>query len=203
MFFGYIGGKMKKFISVLFLIFSPVNINAADESYVIDDSHFSLGFLVDHAGYSKTLGLFKHIEGSYTFNDTDNIIKNLSITVKTDSVFTNHDKRDAHLRSPDFLNSEEFPTMTFSVDEYDLNKTPNKLVGDLTLLGVTKPITLEFTINKVAQYPFRVGLSKPMVMGVSAKTSFKRSDFGMTYGVSKKLVGDEMDLIIEFEARRQ
>ena len=191
----------KKYILVAFLF--PALCFSEEHNYEIDTEHFSLGFLVDHAGYSKTLGLFKHIEGSYIFNDTKNIIKNLSITVKTDSVFTNHDKRDAHLRSPDFLNTEEFPSMTFNVDEYDLNKTPNKLIGDLTLLGITKPITLEFTINKVAEYPFRVGLSKPMVMGVSARTSFKRSDFGMTYGVNKKLVGDEMDLIIEFEARQQ
>ena len=125
------------------------------------------------------------------------------MTINTDSVFTNHNKRDAHLRSPDFLDVEKFPTMTFMVDEYDLSKTPGKLKGKFTLLGVTKDVVLDFNINKVAEYPFRVGLSKPIVMGVSARASLNRSDYGMSYGVDKNLVGDEIELIIEFEARQQ
>ena len=71
------------------------------------------------------------------------------------------------------------------------------------MLGITKPLILNATINKIDIYPFRVGLSKPKVMGVSATATFKRSDFGMNYAVKKKLVGDEIDLIIEFEARKQ
>ena len=93
--------------------------------------------------------------------------------------------------------------MTFKASNNDLKLNPGKIVGNLTLLGVTKPLILNVTINKIDTYPFRVGLSKPMVIGVSATASFKRSDFGMNYAVKKKLVGDEIDLIIEFEARRQ
>ena len=72
-----------------------------------------------------------------------------------------------------------------------------------TLLGITKPLILNTKINKIDTYPFRVGLSKPMVMGVSATASFKRSDFGMNYALKKNLVGDQIDLIIEFEARQE
>ena len=93
--------------------------------------------------------------------------------------------------------------MTLEVKEYALNDTPGQIKGNLTLLGITKPINLDFKINKIAQYPFRVGLSKPMVMGVSASTSFKRSDYGMKYALDKELVGDEIELIIEFEARQE
>ena len=194
---------MLRFTICLILMFSFQHLLADDKKYTIDDSHFSLGFLVEHAGYSKTLGLFKHIEGDFIYDESSNSVKNLSIIVNTDSVFTNHEKRDSHLRSPDFLNTAQYPTMTFEVKEYALNDTPGQIKGNLTLLGITKPINLDFKINKIAQYPFRVGLSKPMVMGVSASTSFKRSDYGMSYALEKELVGDEIELIIEFEARQK
>tara|TARA_Y100000589_G_scaffold330165_1_gene378946 strand:+ start:843 stop:1424 length:582 start_codon:yes stop_codon:yes gene_type:complete len=192
-----------KYIKIMMLLLFSSTIVANENNYVIDDSHFSIGFLVEHAGYAKTLGLFKQIEGKYTYDQSLNLVKDLVMTINTDSVFTNHDKRDAHLRSPDFLDVEKFPTMTFMVDEYDLSKTPGKLKGKFTLLGVTKDVVLDFNINKVAEYPFRVGLSKPIVMGVSARASLNRSDYGMSYGVDKNLVGDEIELIIEFEARQQ
>jgi len=194
---------MMKYIKIMMLLLFSSTIVANENNYVIDDSHFSIGFLVEHAGYAKTLGLFKQIEGKYTYDQSLNLVKDLVMTINTDSVFTNHDKRDAHLRSPDFLDVEKFPIMTFIVDEYDLSKTPGKLKGKFTLLGVTKDIVLDFNINKVAEYPFRVGLSKPIVMGVSARASLNRSDYGMSYGVDKNLVGDEIELIIEFEARQQ
>ena len=194
---------MMKYIKIMMLLLFSSTIVANENNYVIDDSHFSIGFLVEHAGYAKTLGLFKQIEGKYTYDQSLNLVKDLVMTISTDSVFTNHDKRDAHLRSPDFLDVEKFPTMTFMVDEYDLSKTPGKLKGKFTLLGVTKDVVLDFNINKVAEYPFRVGLSKPIVMGVSARASLNRSDYGMSYGVDKNLVGDEIELIIEFEARQQ
>ena len=194
---------MMKYIKIMMLLLFSSTIVANENNYVIDDSHFSIGFLVEHAGYAKTLGLFKQIEGKYTYNQSLNLVKDLVMTINTDSVFTNHNKRDAHLRSPDFLDVEKFPTMTFMVDEYDLSKTPGKLKGKFTLLGVTKDVVLDFNINKVAEYPFRVGLSKPIVMGVSARASLNRSDYGMSYGVDKNLVGDEIELIIEFEARQQ
>lgn len=194
---------MMKYIKIMMLLLFSSTIVANENNYVIDDSHFSIGFLVEHAGYAKTLGLFKQIEGKYTYDQSLNLVKDLVMTINTDSVFTNHDKRDAHLRSPDFLDVEKFPIMTFIVDEYDLSKTPGKLKGKFTLLGVTKDIVLDFNINKVAEYPFRVGLSKPIVMGVSARASLNRSDYGMSYGIDKNLVGDEIELIIEFEARQQ
>ena len=83
----------------------------------------------------------------------------------------------------------------------DLNKNSNKVSGELTLLGISKKITLNAVINKIEKYPF--GFTKPIVMGVSATASFNRSDFGMNYAVKKNLVGDQIDLIIEFEAIKQ
>lgn len=197
------GKIMRKFLITCFLIILTQNVHAEDKQYIIDDSHFSLGFLVEHAGYAKTLGLFKHIDGSFIYNADENTVKDILITVNTDSVFTNHEKRDAHLRSPDFLNVSKYPVMTFSSDFTDLNTSSGIIKGQLTLLGQTKPLALNFKINKIAKYPFRIGLTKPIVMGVSGNAKFRRSDFGMTYGVSKNLVGDMIELIVEFEAIQQ
>ena len=93
--------------------------------------------------------------------------------------------------------------MNFKSELNNLNENPNVLSGELTLLGQSRPLTMNFKINKIAQYPFRIGLTKPIVMGVSSSAEFNRSDFGMTYGVDKNLVGDKIQLIIEFEAIQQ
>ncbi len=196
---------MKKLKQVLLLIlyFMPPATLANSQTYVLDETHLSIGFLVEHAGYAKTLGMFTKAKGSFKYDETNQIVSDVEIIIDTGSVFTNHDKRDSHLRSPDFLNAKEYPEMIFRADANDLKLNPGKIKGDLTLLGITKPLILNAKINKIDTYPFRVGLSKPMVMGVSAYASFKRSDFGMNYAIKKNLVGDEIELIIEFEARQE
>jgi polyisoprenoid-binding protein YceI len=196
---------MKKVKYILIAICCSIsNIAISDtERYILDETHLSIGFLVDHAGYARTLGMFTKGGGSFKYNADTNIVSEVEIIIDTDSVFTNHDKRDAHLKSPDFLDTNNFPTMIFKADRNDLNLNPGKIRGNLTLLGQTKPLLLNVKINKIDTYPFRIGLSKPMVMGVSGSAIFKRSDFGMNYAVKKNLVGDEIELIIEFEARQE
>ena len=189
---------------LIFILFSSsTTILAEDNLYILDETHLSIGFLVDHAGYARTLGMFTEARGSFKYNEERSIVSDVEIIIDTNSVFTNHDKRDSHLKSPDFLNVQKYPTMTFKADMNNLKSNPGKIKGDLTLLGITKPLILNTKINKIDTYPFRVGLSKPMVMGVSATASFKRSDFGMNYALKKNLVGDQIDLIIEFEARQE
>ena len=196
---------MQKLRNILiFILFSSsTTILAEDNLYILDETHLSIGFLVDHAGYARTLGMFTEARGSFKYNEESSIVSDVEIIIDTNSVFTNHDKRDSHLKSPDFLNVQKYPTMTFKADMNNLKSNPGKIKGDLTLLGITKPLILNTKINKIDTYPFRVGLSKPMVMGVSATASFKRSDFGMNYALKKNLVGDQIDLIIEFEARQE
>lgn len=189
---------------LIFILFSSsTTLLAEDDLYILDETHLSIGFLVDHAGYARTLGMFTQARGSFKYNEESSTVSDVEIIIDTNSVFTNHDKRDSHLKSPDFLNVQKYPTMTFKADMNNLKSNPGKIKGDLTLLGITKPLILNTKINKIDTYPFRVGLSKPMVMGVSATASFKRSDFGMNYALKKNLVGDQIDLIIEFEARQE
>ena len=97
---------------------------------------------------------------------------------------------------------EKYPEMIFVANNIDINKKETLINGSLTLLGVTKPLTLTGRINKIGKYPFG-GLIKPYVMGISARGVIKRSDHGMMYAIKDNLVGDDIELIIEFEARRQ
>lgn len=169
--------------------------------YRIDPDHLSIGFLVDHIGYAATLGMFRKAEGSFRFDEETGAMTDLRVVVDTASVFTNHKKRDDHLRSADFLNSKEFPQMVFTASEaLPTGERRYQVPGQLELLGQSRPLTLEVSWNKSGEYPFG---GNPYVMGVSARGSFQRSDYGMNYAVDNGWVGDEVRLIIEFEAIRQ
>ena len=174
--------------------------------YEIDPEHFTVGFLVHHVSYSKVLGMFRKATGTYVFDEETGALSGVKIVVETASVFTNHQKRDDHLRSADFLNAAEFPRMTFTADA--ARRTGDRkfvIDGRLELLGRTNPVTLEATWNKSGEYAFSTSLfgGKQYRMGVSARGSFKRSAFGMKYAVDNGWVGDDVELIIEFEARRE
>lgn len=173
---------------------------AAPARYQLDPEHISMGFLVDHLGYGKVLGMFRAARGTYTFDEDSATLSDVRIEVDTRSVFTNHAKRDQHLTSADFLNANEFPRMVFTATS--ARKTGERsfeIAGQLELLGRSQPLTLTATWNKSGVSP----IDKTYVMGVSARGSFKRSAYGMNYGVSNGWVGDEVPLIIEFEAKRQ
>jgi polyisoprenoid-binding protein YceI len=181
-------------------------VRAEPQRYELDPDHLSIGFLVDHIGYSKVLGMFRKASGSFTFDEATGELSDVVVTIDTESVFSNHRKRDEHLRGADFLNSAEFPQMVFRAGPTEpVEGRRYRIEGELELLGQTRPLTLEATWNKSGEYPFGGGVlgGKPYVMGVSARGSFLRSAYGMNYGVDNGWVGDEVELIIEFEARRQ
>jgi polyisoprenoid-binding protein YceI len=177
---------------------------AQPQRYEIDPDHLSLGFLVDHIGYAKVLGMFRSARGSYRFDEATGTLSDVRIEVDTASVFSNQRKRDDHLKGPDFLNSGEFPRMVFTASS--ARRTADRqyeITGQLELLGKSQPLTLQATWNKSAESPLGGIGRKPYVMGVSARGSFKRSAYGMNYAVANGWVGDTVDLIIEFEAVRQ
>ncbi|WP_017925932.1 YceI family protein [Thioalkalivibrio sp. HL-Eb18] len=193
-------------LAVLLALALPVSALAQADRWEIDPEHFAVGFLVDHAGFAKVLGMFLEAEGEFTFDPQTRELREGYFVVQTDSVFTNHEERDDHLRSDDFLNVAEYPEMRFTATQYEpTGDDTGRLTGDLELLGETRPVTLDVTINKVGRYPFPLGgmFGRPYVLGASMRGSFDRSDFGMTYGLTRDIVGDEVELIIEFEAQRQ
>ena len=184
---------------------SLTGVPAAAQSarYEIDPEHLSIGFLVHHISYARVLGMFRAAKGSYSYDEKTGELKDIRIEVETASVFTNHRERDDHLKGPDFLNSKEFPRMTFTAGT--AKQTADKtfeIAGQLDLLGRSQPMVLQATLNKLAKYELGT-FRKPYVMGVSARGSFKRSAYGMNYAIENGWVGDEVALIIEFEAHRQ
>lgn len=175
---------------------------AETAEWEIDPEHFSIAFEVDHIGYQQQIGLFLDAEGRFDYDPEARELIAGRVEVAAESVFTNHDKRDDHVRGDDFLDAGAHPRIVFEATGY----TPGDddgggtLSGNLTLLGQTHPVELDVTINKRAEYPFGHGRE---TLGISARTTIERSRWGMDYGVSNNLVGDAVALRFEFEAIRQ
>ncbi len=180
------------------LLIGPVQAGA--QRHIIDPQHLTVGFLVEHVGFAKVFGRFREAEGSFDFDETTGEIRNIRVVVKTASVDTAVERRDRHLRSADFLNVEEYPEMVFESQGAKLVDRKATIEGNLSLIGSTRPIRLDVTWNKSGTSPQR---GNPYVTGLSVRGSFRRSEFGMTYGVADAVVGNEVELIIELEARRQ
>lgn len=173
----------------------------AADRFVIDPQHSNIVFLVNHLGYSRMVGQFQEFSGEFNFDHGAPANGSVAVAIQTASVDTDHEKRDEHLRSPDFFNAAEFPEMTF--ESTALEKTGDntgRISGDLTLLGVTKPVTLDVTFNKVAPHPLPQ-YGGVMVAGFSARGTLERSAFGMKTFIPA--VGDEIELLIEIEGHKQ
>lgn len=169
--------------------------------YTLDPEHISISFFTHHLGFADVAGMFLEAVGSFRYDEATQRLEDLRVIIQTDSVFTNHEARDEHLRSAEFLDVEEYPEMIFVGRSAEpLTATTGRVTGDLTLLGVTRPVTLDVTLNKAGRYPF---LDEHYAIGVDATGAFRRSDFGMTYGLTDNWVGDEIRLVIGFEAIRR
>ncbi len=182
------------------LLWSAATAHAQPARYELDPEHITVAFMVDHLGYAKVLGMFRAARGSYSFDEATATLADVRIEVDTQSVFTNFTKRDQHLKSPDFLNTAQFPRMVFTAT--GAKRTGEKtfdITGQLELVGRSLPMTLNATWNKSGASP----IDKSYRMGVSARGSFRRSSYGINYAVSNGWVGDEIPLIIEFEAERK
>ena len=168
---------------------------AAD--YKIDPAHTHVLFLVDHLGFSKMIGFFTETSGAISFDPANPVASKLNVAIKTASLQTQFAPRDADLKGADWFNVAEFPEMTFTGKTFvKKDDKTGTVTGDLTLLGVTKPVTLDVTFNKAGLNP----VFKVEAVGFSARGSFNRTDFGLKTFVP--YIGDKVDLIIEVEATR-
>ena len=171
---------------------------AAD--FTIDSNHTDVVFMLNHLGYSNTFGSFETVEGEFSFDPAAPEGASVQLTIRADSIDTNHDKRDSHLRSPDFLNTREFPEITFESTDIEVTaEKTGKLTGDLTLHGETHPVTLDVTFNKMAPHPLPQ-YNEVLTAGFSARGTIKRSKWGV--GKFAPMVGDEMKLFIEVEGHK-
>lgn len=184
-------------VAMMTAVSVPV-LGQAAEQYTIDPAHTYPHFAISHLGFSTMHGRFDKSEGALTI---DWAKKSGSVNIKIDaaSVSTGFAKRDDHLRSPDFLNAAEFPSITYKSTKVVINDNKTATVeGELTIVGVTKPVTLNVTRINCGDHPMKKGT---YVCGFDATGKIKRSDFGINYALPA--VGDEMMLSFEVEAERK
>lgn len=179
-------------IAVLLLASLPLAAHA--ESYTIDPPHTYAHFSVSHLGFSTMQGRFDKSSGKVTL---DRAAKSgsVNIEIETASISTGFAKRDDHLRSPDFFNAAEFPRISYKSNMIKFNgDTPASVEGNLTMAGVTKPVTLTIDAFKCGANP----MNKKEECGAAASAQIKRSDFGIKYALPG--IGDDIKLVFEVEA---
>lgn len=184
---------MKKALTLASIALLPLgSLQAAD--FTIDPGHTYASFAVNHLGFSTMRGKFNEQKGTMKYDPASKSAE-VSIEIAAASIDTGHDKRDEHLRGPDFLNAVEFPTITFESTGATWNGDKLATVtGNLTILGVSKPVTLTIDAINCGEHPF----NKKYTCGFDASGSIKRSDFGVNYGIPN--IGEVLDLQIEVEA---
>ena len=166
--------------------------------YELDPTHTAIYFTIDHIGYAKTLGVFTDVAGSFMYDTETQELRDVEVVIQAASVNTFNDARDGHVRNRDFLDVSTYPEIRFVANGgTPSDASSGTVTGELTVLNQTLPVTLNVTLNKVAEYPFG---HKREVLGLSMDTSILRSEFGMGYGVENGLVGDEVTINIETEA---
>lgn len=187
---------MKQFvIAAPLALFAPLQAQAAAETYVLDPNHTNVYWHANHFGYSTPSGKFARVEGTLTLDEDHPEASAVNATLQTASIVTGIEKFDNHLKSADFFNSEKFPTATFESKKVTLTgKDAAKVEGVLTLLGITRPVTLDVRLNKLGVHP----LTQLKTAGFSAETTLKRSEWGMKFGLPG--VPDEVKVTIETEA---
>ena len=194
---------MPKVLAAVVFAAVPLAATAAPENYTLDPLHSSVLFAIDHLGLSTVHGRFDKFAGKFAIDRTAKKGE-VELTIDTASVDTNdNDKgsrqrsRDEHLRSADFFNAAEFPKMTYkSTNVVFTGDNPTTVEGNLTLLGVTKPVSLmleRFKCNAATA-------TAKERCGGDGTAKVKRSDFGMSRGIPQ--IGDELQLTISFEANK-
>ncbi len=185
-------------LSTLLWALATAQVFAATERYNVDLDHSTVEFRVAHMVVSKTTGRFMDYSGFIEMDPEAMTVKAIEAEIKTASVNTNHQKRDAHLRGPDFFNVEKHPTMTYKLTSYRKTGEDYQAVGELTLLGVTKEVTLAGKFNGVAKDPWG-----NIRAGFTAEGKLNRKDFGMNWSKTMDngglVVGDEVHIKLDIE----
>ena len=181
------------------VVSSVVATTAWATDYKIDPTHTSVGFKVKHLAISSVPGKFVDVKGSFSFDPAKIESSKAEAEIAVASVDTNEAKRDDHLKSPDFLDSTKFPSITFKSNKVEkISNSEFNAVGDLTIHGVTKPVTLKVTYGGAAKDPW--GNERAAFL---ATTKINRKDFGLTWNkvleTGGLLVGEDVEISLEVE----
>lgn len=183
---------MKKAFSLLALSLLPIASLQAADTFEIDPVHSSVVFKIRHMNLTDFYGRFNEISGTVNFDQADASKSTVSAEVKVDSVDTHNDKRNQHLKSPDFFNVKQFPTITFKSTKVEKSGEDFKVTGDFTLHGVSKSITVDF--KKIGEGK---GMQGETRVGGVAEFTIKRTDHGMNFMTNA--LGDEVGITLGLE----
>lgn len=191
---------MKKLLAALLAV-APALTFAEPTAWVIDPSHSQVGFAVKHLVVSTVRGEFGSYSGKIQLDDSDVTKSSVEAAIDVNSIDTRVADRDAHLKSPEFFDAANHPQMTFkSTRVKQAGKDRLEVAGDLTLRGVTKPVTLA-----VVTTPEVKGMSGEARRGFSATTKINRKDFGLAWNKAVEagpVVGDEIAIALDLEVVR-
>ncbi|MFC7843143.1 YceI family protein [Streptomyces sp. NPDC001046] len=170
--------------------------------YTIDPAHSTIGFTARHAMVTNVKGGFKDFTGTLHLDGSDPSRSTATLDVVMDSIDTGNADRDGHLKSADFFKADEFPAMTFrSTKAEALGGDDYRITGDLTILGTTRPLTIDLEFNGVAKDPF--GNERA---GFEGKAEILRSEWGLTWNAALEtggvLVSDKIKLTFDISAIR-
>jgi polyisoprenoid-binding protein YceI len=170
---------------------------AAADTYHLEKTHVDLLFTINHAGFTEKHGSFRDLDATLEYDPSNPANDRVTVTVKTDSLDTANAARDADVKGEKFLDVAKYPEMRFVSTK--VTREPDqslRIDGELTLHGVTKPVTLHAKLNKAAPNPF----DKRPTLGFSATGLLKRSDFGIATYIP--VIGDAITLTIDAEFNR-
>lgn len=187
--------KTLKLIPVAILCSVGLSAFGAD-TFKIDPVHSSVLFGIKHFGVTVFYGAFKDISGSVTFDAADPSKSSVELSVPVESLDTRNEKRDQHLKSPDFFNAKQFPALTFKSNKVEGSGDVFKVSGDLTIHGVAKPVTVEFTKGAEGK-----GQKGEVRGGGQTRFKIKRSDHDMNFMAGP--LGDEVEIILSLEGVKQ
>lgn len=191
---------MKKLLLSLALFASSL---ALATTWDVDTAHAQANFTVKHMMVTNVTGNLGDVKGTVDLDDKDVTKSKVEVTIDVAGLNTKMAKRDEHLRSPDFFDAAKFPTITFKSTKIEKDGEKLKVTGDLTMKGVTKPVTLEAELSKEVENPF----SKAPTRAVSATGSLDREQWGLTWNKpmanSGLLVGKEVKLSIDVELTKK
>jgi polyisoprenoid-binding protein YceI len=184
--------------AVVFTVLAIAASACAAEDYTVDRMHAGITFKISHGGFAWIQGRFNDFSGNFTL-DPDNASQcSFDMMIKAESVDTNNSQRDNHLRSPDFFNAKQFPGISFKSTAVTAIKDGYKVTGELTMHGVTKPVTFELMGGRRGQFPPGVDRT-----GFTAEFPIKRSDFGVGASKFDQALGNEVHATISFEGTKK
>ncbi|HKR17832.1 YceI family protein [Rhizorhapis sp.] len=166
----------------------PARVQAG--TYVMDPAHTQVAFTVNHFGFNNYVGLFGTPTGSLTIDPKQPEKASLTVKIPMNEVRTSSTKLDEHLKTPDFLDTAKYPTAKFVSTSIKVDGNEADITGNLTLHGVTRPVTIDAQFTGAGTHP----MNKKLNIGFSGTTTIKRSDFGIDKFVP--LVSDEVKLAI-------